>query len=245
MSKTGRIHSIETCGTVDGPGIRFVLFMQGCPLRCLYCHNPDTWDAGKGRETTTEDILAEIKKYRNYMNLSGGGVTITGGEPLMQTEFVDELVNMLKKQGIHTAVDTSGGIATKAAFNILKKCDLVLLDIKSYNKDTYKKLTGVKLSPTLKTMEYLSENNINTWVRFVLVPGITDNLDEVEELAKYISQFVNIEKIEVLPFHKLGEYKWEELGFDYRLADISEPSSAQLRKVTDIFKKHNNVPVEN
>jgi len=245
MGKIGRIHSIETCGTVDGPGIRFVLFMQGCPLRCLYCHNPDTWDASKGREVTTDEILNEAKKYRSYMNLSGGGVTITGGEPLMQTEFVEELVDMLKKEGIHTAIDTSGSIATEAAYSILKKCDLVLLDIKSYNEDTYKHLTGVNLSPTLKTMDYLNENNIETWVRFVLVPDLTDKLDEVEGLAKYLSQYENIKKIEVLPFHKLGEYKWNELDIDYQLADTSEPTMEHLDKITEIFRKYNKVPVGN
>lgn len=245
MSKIGRIHSIETCGTVDGPGIRFVLFMQGCPLRCQYCHNPDTWDASKGREVTTDEILAEAKKYRNYMNLSDGGVTITGGEPLMQTEFVDELVTMLKEEGIHTAIDTSGAIATETAFNILKKCDLVLLDIKSYNKDTYKRLTGANLAPTLKTMDFLNKNNVETWVRFVLVPDLTDDIDEVESLSKYLNGFDNIKKIEVLPFHKLGEYKWSELDLDYQLADTDEPTTEHLKKVTDIFKKYNDISVGN
>lgn len=179
------------------------------------------------------------------MNLSGGGVTITGGEPLMQIEFVDELVGMLKKEGIHTAIDTSGAIATEAAFKILKKCDLVLLDIKSYNKDTYKLLTGVNLSPTFKTMEFLSQNNIETWTRFVLVPDLTDNLDDIEALAKYFNNFENIKKIEVLPFHKLGEYKWEEMNLDYQLKDTHEPTSEHLKKVTEIFKKYNKVPVGN
>ena len=245
MGIKGRVHSVETCGTVDGPGIRFVLFMQGCPLRCLYCHNPDTWDNTKGNEVTTDEIYEQIKKYRSYINLSGGGVTITGGEPLMQVEFVDELVDLLKRNKIHVAIDTSGSIATEAAFNVLKKCDLVLLDIKSYNKDTYKELTGVHLAPTLKTMEFLSENNIDTWVRFVLVPNLTDNKEDIIGLAKYTSKYDNIKKIEVLPFHKLGEYKWNELDIEYKLTNTNEPTSEELLEVTDIFKKYNNISIGN
>lgn len=245
MSIKGKIHSIETCGTVDGPGIRFVLFMQGCPLRCQYCHNPDTWDATKGMEVTTDEIFEQIKKYRKYMDLTGGGVTITGGEPLMQIEFVDELVDMLNKEGIHVAIDTSAAIATESAFDIMKKCDLVLLDIKSYNKDTYKELTGVNLAPTLKTMDFLAENGVETWVRFVLVPNLTDNMDDIDALAKYISQYENVKKIEVLPFHKLGEYKWDELDIEYKLKDTNEPSNDKLKEVTDIFKKYNKVPIGN
>ena len=245
MSIKGRIHSIETCGTVDGPGIRFVLFMQGCPLRCLYCHNPDTWDREKGREVDTDEIYSQIKKYKNYMNLSGGGVTITGGEPMLQPEFIDELIDMLKKDKINVAIDTSGSIASDKSLSVLKKCDLVLLDIKSYNKDTYKMLTGVNLAPTLKTMEYLAENDVDTWVRFVLVPDLTDNTEDITELAKYVSRFKNIKKIEVLPFHKLGEYKWNELDLDYQLSKTKEPTNAHLKEVTDIFKKYNTVPIGN
>ncbi|MEX1376050.1 MAG: pyruvate formate-lyase-activating protein [Eubacteriales bacterium] len=245
MSVKGRIHSIETCGTVDGPGIRFVLFMQGCPLRCLYCHNPDTWDKEKGREVTTDEIYTQIKKYKNYMNLSGGGVTITGGEPMLQPDFIDELIDMLKKDKISVAIDTSGSITSEKSLSVLKKCDLVLLDIKSYNKDTYKKLTGVKLAPTLKTMEYLAENSVDTWVRFVLVPDLTDNIDDITELAKYVSRFKNIKKIEVLPFHKLGEYKWSELDIDYQLSDTKEPTNKKLEEVTDIFRKYNTVSIGN
>lgn len=234
-----KIHSIESCGTVDGPGIRFVVFTQGCPLRCQYCHNPDTWKMSDGKDMSTDDLVTEALKYKSYMNFSGGGVTITGGEPLLQVDFVIEFLEKLKKHGIHTAIDTSGYIFNEKVKKALDLCDLVLLDIKHFDPVKYKDLTGVPLDPTLKFLDYLSTNDINVWLRYVLVPGLTDQLDTIDALSKHLSQYSNIERIELLPFHKMGEYKWQELGLEYKLKDTNEPSKDLMTQAMTIFKQHN------
>lgn len=239
MSVTGRIHSIETCGTVDGPGIRFVIFMQGCPLRCKYCHNPDTWKLGDGEEKTVEELISEIKKYKSYMKFSGGGVTVTGGEPLLQGKFIKELFKKCKEENIHTAVDTSGYIFNDITKEVLDYTDLVLLDIKSYNKKSYKYITGVELDPTLNFMEYLGKINKPVWIRYVLVPGLSDNEESIKGLSLYLSNFRNVDKIELLPFHKMGEFKWKELGYDYELSNTEEPTKEEIIKAMSIIKEHN------
>ena len=239
MSVTGRIHSIETCGTVDGPGIRFLVFTQGCPLRCQYCHNPDTWKISDGKTTTVEELIKEIEKYKSYMEFSGGGVTVTGGEPLIQPKFVEELFRQCKEKGFHTALDTSGYIPLEHAKNVLKYTDLVLLDIKSFDSQTYKDLTGVSNEPTLKLAKYLSDIGKPMWIRYVLVPNLTDNPEHIEALASFLTNLKTIEKIEILPFHKMGEYKWEELGYDYKLKDTPTPSKELLNTAKEIFKKYN------
>lgn len=239
MSMTAYIHSIETCGTVDGPGIRFVIFFQGCPLRCMYCHNPDSWKLKEGKTIDVDTLLKEILKYRSYMNFSGGGVTISGGEPLLQAQYVQELLKACKNNNIHTALDTSGYIFNDTVKQVLQYTDLILLDIKCYNEKKYKKLTGVELSPTLKFLNYLSTINKPTWIRYVLVPSITDDDNDIENLAIYLSKYKNIEKIELLPFHKMGEYKWTSLGYDYKLKDIKEPSIELINKAKRIFEKYN------
>ena len=235
MSVLGRIHSLESFGTVDGPGIRFVVFLQGCPLRCRFCHNPDTWEVHKGTEYTTEQLLAEIIKYKSYMDFSGGGVTFTGGEPLLQAEFVLEVCRKLKEQGISIAIDTSGFIWNDTVKEVLEYTDLVLLDIKNYDPIVYKEVTGVPLDPTLKLLDYLREKKINTWIRYVLVPGLTDNLDSVRKLSEHLDGFPNVGKIELLPFHKMGEYKWQELGLKYTLSDTKEPDQALIKEVREIL----------
>lgn len=235
----GRIHSFETCGTVDGPGIRFVIFMQGCPLRCQYCHNPDTWDSSKGNEFSVDELIEEIVKYRSYMNFSGGGITITGGEPLLQAEFILELFKRCRALGIHTALDTSGFIFNSAAKAVLEYTDLILLDIKSINPETFTKVTSANIDSVLTFAKYASDSFIKTWIRFVLVPGLTDNLDEIEMLSKYINSISSVERIEVLPFHKMGEYKWEALGYQYQLKDTESPSTSLVSEVKEIFKKYN------
>lgn len=235
----GKIHSIETCGTVDGPGIRFIIFTQGCPLRCKYCHNPDTWILAEGKDYDSEDLITEIKKYRSYMKFSNGGVTITGGEPLMQVDFVSEIFKRCREEGIHTALDTSGQGDFEKAKDLLKYTDLVLLDIKSINKSVFKDLTKANLEASLKFLNYLQEKNISTWIRHVIVPSITDDLSDLEELAKFIAPYENIKQIELLPFHKMGEYKWESMGYDYELSDISEPSNSFMEDAIDLFKKYN------
>ncbi len=236
MDKIGRIHSLESLGTVDGPGIRFVVFLQGCPLRCQFCHNPDTWDTAKGKEYTPEQLTEEIIQYKSYMQFSGGGVTFTGGEPLLQAEFLLEVSKLCKKQGISIALDTSGFIWNDYVKELLEYTDLVLLDIKNYDPVVYKTVTGVSLSPTLKFLDYLKEKDIRTWVRYVLVPQLTDNLDSVKKLSEHLDQYPNVEKIELLAFHKMGEYKWKELGLEYKLADTKEPDKEMLKKVKAIFE---------
>lgn len=238
MSTIGKIHSIETCGTVDGPGIRFVIFMQGCPLRCKYCHNPDTWKLSDGDETSVEELISQIKKYKSYMNFSGGGVTVTGGEPLLQASFVLELMKRCKEEGIHTALDTSGYFFNDTVKEVLKYTDLVLLDIKCHNKDQYKHITGVNLEPTLQFMHYLGEINKPVWVRYVLVPGLSDRDEYLESLGAYLADFTHIERLELLPFHKMGEYKWEELGLTYELADIPEPTREAMERAKSILDQY-------
>ncbi|GCL35283.1 pyruvate formate-lyase activating enzyme [Sphaerospermopsis reniformis] len=235
---SGHIHSVETCGTVDGPGIRFVIFTQGCLLRCLYCHNPDTRDTAGGITVTPEELIAEIEKYRSYMQFSGGGVTISGGEPLLQPEFVREIFRRCKELQIHTALDTSGFPDLTASKPVLEFVDLVLLDIKSFDPKTYLHLTGVSVEPTLRFAEYLRDINKPTWIRFVLVPNLTDDLENVTKLAEFISKLTNIEKLEVLPFHKLGEYKWHQLKYHYELENTQPPTPEQIQKVQEIFIVH-------
>jgi pyruvate formate lyase activating enzyme len=236
MDIKGRIHSLESFGTVDGPGIRFVVFLQGCPLRCQFCHNPDTWDTAKGKEYTPEQLMEEIIRYKSYMDYSGGGVTFTGGEPLLQAEFLLEVSKLLKKRNISIAVDTSGFIWNDHVKELLEYTDLVLLDIKNYDPMVYKTVTGVSLSPTLKLLDCLRDQNIKAWIRYVLVPGLTDNLDSVKKLSEHLDHYPNVEKIELLAFHKMGEYKWKELGLEYKLADTKEPDKELLLKVKTIFE---------
>jgi pyruvate formate lyase activating enzyme len=232
----GHIHSLESFGTVDGPGIRFVVFMQGCPLRCQFCHNPDTWEVNKGTDYTPEELTEEICKYKSYMKYSGGGVTFTGGEPLLQTEFILEVCKLLKAQNITAAIDTSGFIWNASVKELLEYTDTVLLDIKNFDPVIYKIETGVALAPTLNFLDYLRDKSINTWIRYVLVPGLSDNLDSIRQLSSYLKEYNNVTKIELLPFHKMGEYKWKELGLEYKLFDTPEPDENLLLKVKSIFE---------
>ncbi|OOB77765.1 MAG: pyruvate formate-lyase 1-activating enzyme [Epulopiscium sp. Nuni2H_MBin003] len=235
----GRIHSVESCGTVDGPGIRYVVFTQGCPLRCQYCHNPDTWKMNDGKEIDSNILVKNIIKYKSYMNASGGGVTISGGEPLLQPEFVADILKKCKQHGIHTCIDTSGFINADTVSAVLDYTDMVLLDIKSFNPDVYKKVTNVELEPTLKFAAALEERGITVWIRYVLVPNLTDDLHDITELAKYLSTLSNVGRIDVLPFHKMGEFKWKELGYEYQLSNTNEPSEILVHQVKQIFKKYN------
>lgn len=234
----GRIHSIESCGTVDGPGIRFVVFMQGCPLRCEYCHNPDSWNPKDGKEITVDEVISEATKYKSYMRYSNGGITISGGEPLMQPDFVKELLTRCKDENIHTVVDTSGYMKLDYVKDLINYTDLVLLDIKSYNDNVCTKLTGVSNKNTLELANYLSQINKPTWIRYVLVPGITDDMKDIEELAKFLSSMNNIEKVQILPFHKMGEYKWKELGFKYKLENVQPPSNEIIAETNKVFDKY-------
>lgn len=238
MSIKGRIHSLESFGTVDGPGIRFVIFMQGCPLRCQFCHNPDTWEVHRGTEYTPQQLVEEIVKYKSYMDFSGGGVTFTGGEPLLQAEFILEVCRLLKPYHISVAIDTSGFIWNDFVKEVLEYTDIVLLDIKNYDPLVYQKVTGVSLSPTLKLLDYLKEKSITTWIRYVLVPQLTDNLDSVRRLSEHLDHYPNVARIELLGFHKMGEFKWKELGLEYKLSDTPEPSRELLLEVKEIFESN-------
>ncbi len=237
MTSVGQIHSVETCGTVDGPGIRFVIFTEGCPLRCLYCHNPDCRNFTSGKQTTVDDLITEIQKYKSYIS-SSGGVTVSGGEPLMQPEFVKEIFRRCHELHLHTALDTSGYADLQVAKSVLEYVDLVLLDIKSFDPLTYVKVTSVSIEPTLALATYLSEINKPTWIRFVLVPQLTDAPHNIEGLAKFVSNLKNVEKVEILPFHKMGEYKWEKLGFDYQLKDTPIPTPEAIQQAVDIFSSY-------
>jgi pyruvate formate lyase activating enzyme len=234
----GRIHSIETCGTVDGPGIRYVIFTQGCPLRCLYCHNPDCREPHEGKEVTVDELITDIQKYRSYMQFSGGGVTVTGGEPLMQPEFVGEIFRRCHELGIHTSLDTSGYVHLATVKPILDDVDLVLLDLKSFDPQIYHQVTNVSLEPTLELAGYLSEINKPVWIRFVLVPNLTDRPDNIQGLAEFVSGLKNVKRVEILPFHKMGEYKWEQLGYEYKLQNTPAASSELVATTKEIFAEY-------
>lgn len=235
----GRIHSIETCGAVDGPGLRYIVFTQGCALRCKYCHNPDTWKPTDGNETTTEELIEDIIKYKSFMAASKGGVTVSGGEPFLQPDFLKDLLMKCKSEGLHTAVDSSGYVDLEVADPILDYTDLVLLDIKSYNKEVFKSLTGVPLDRTLAFAKHLEKRGIPIWLRYVFVPNLTDNLDDIDGLAQFLSTLTNLQRIDILPFHKMGEYKWEQLGYNYTLTDTKEPTIEETNAAADIFRKYN------
>ena len=234
---TAKIHSVETCGTVDGPGIRYVIFFQGCPLRCQYCHNPDTWDLSKGDDITLSELKDDILKYKSFIQSGGGGITASGGEPLVQSDFVLELFKFCKEKNISTALDTSGYIFNEQVKEILLYTDLVLLDIKSFNPATFLKVTKKNIDNTLAFAEYLEQQKITMWIRFVLVPNLTDNLSDIVKMADYLSAFKFIERVDVLPFHKMGEYKWQNLGYSYNLTDTPTPEDKQVSEVKEIFRQ--------
>ena len=238
---TGRIHSFESFGTVDGPGIRFVVFLQGCPLRCRYCHNPDTWGAG-GTEYTAEEIANRALKYKNYFG-DKGGVTVTGGEPLVQIDFVIELFTILKEKGIHTCVDTSGITfnpdsqqSVEKHKELLKVSDLFLLDIKHIDEEACKKLTGHSNKNTLAFAKFLSENGKPVWIRQVLVPNITDDEQSLKRTRAFIDTLQTVEKIEVLPYHTMGTVKYEKLGLAYPLKGVEAPTKESVEKAKRILK---------
>lgn len=239
----GYIHSIETCGTVDGPGIRFLIFTTGCPLRCLYCCNPDCRYLENGKEVQVDELITEIKKYTSYMHASGGGVTISGGEPLFQPHFVREIFKRCKELGLHTALDTSGFCNLEVAKPVLEFVDLVLLDIKSFDPETYTKVTHVSIEPTLELAKYLNEINKPAWIRFVLVPGLTDDPQNIQGLAHFISTLKNVERVEIQPFHKMGEYKWEKMGYEYSLKDTPPATPEDVQKALDIFRSQGIIAV--
>lgn len=233
----GKIHSFESFGTVDGPGIRFVIFMQGCPMRCKYCHNPDTWQKDTGYEYSPQEVAARVLKYKSY--IKNGGVTVSGGEPLMQIDFVTELFKILKQQGIHTALDTSGVLFTEEQTDkykeLLKYTDLVLLDIKHIDDAEHKKLTGCSNKNVLKFAKFLSAHGTDMWVRHVLVEGITDDDGYLHKLKDFINTLNTVKKVEVLPYHSMGENKYEKLGLDYQLKGMQPPAKERVENAKRIL----------
>lgn len=228
----GRIHSMESFGTVDGPGIRFVLFLSGCPLKCLYCHNPDTWASNHAQELTPQQVMDKIISLQPFLT---GGVTISGGEPLLQPAFCEELITLCSEKGIHTAIDTSGAVELNFVKPALNKANLILLDIKEFDSSDAKFLTGQTSEKTFTMLKYLEKIKKPVWIRHVLLPGFTLDGNKLAQLAHYLTQFSCIEKIELLPFHKMGEFKWKQLGLNYELENTQAPSQLAVEQAKQIF----------
>lgn len=237
MTIKGNIHSIETCGTVDGPGIRFVIFMQGCPLRCQYCHNPDTWQTDTNKLMTVDEIMQKYDGIKEFVQ--SGGITVTGGEPLLQIDFVTELFKVAKAHGIHTALDTSGITFnqenTGNINNLLKYTDLVLLDIKHIDDEEHKKLTGASNKNILAFAQYLSEKQIPVWIRHVVVKDITLNEKYLKELGKFLATLNNIKALDILPYHNMAIPKYESLGINYPLKNTPPTSKEEAINARNII----------
>ena len=230
-----KVHSIESFGTVDGPGIRFVLFLQGCSLRCKYCHNRDTWDINTGEYKSLDDIFNKVMRYKNYI-CKNGGVTVTGGEPLLQYKFLIEFFKKLKKQHIHTCIDTSGMVKlTDDIKELIDLTDLFLLDIKHIDPDKCKELTGVSNKLELEFARYLSDNNKNMYIRQVLIPSITDDEQDLLKLKDFINSLNSVEKVEILPYHTMGKYKWKDLGLKYELENVPDASTTDIDRAKKIL----------
>ena len=236
----GFIHSTESFGSVDGPGVRFVIFVAGCPMRCQFCHNPDTWNMQVGEQKSADELLAQALRYRSYWK-DGGGITVSGGEPLLQMDFMIELFQKAKEKGINTTIDTSGAPFTReepffGKFNeLMKYTDLLLVDIKHIDDEQHKLLTGQTNKNILDMARYLSEIGKPVWIRHVLVPEKSDKDEYLKELYKFIKTLDNVEKVEVLPYHTFGEYKWKELGYDYPLAGIEPPTKERIKNANEIL----------
>ncbi len=236
---TGAVHSWDVSTGVDGPGTRFVTFLAGCPLRCLYCHNPDTQQLRNGVRTSADAVVAEAAKYAEFIRVAGGGATISGGEPLLQPVFCGELFHRFKHElGLHTALDTSGYLGARATDALLADVDLVLLDIKSWDRELYRRLTGRELEPTLTFARRLAALGKDVWVRFVLVPGLTDDPANVAGVAAFAASLGNVSRVDVLPFHKLGAAKYQALGRAFPLAGTPGPTPDQVATARATFTAH-------
>lgn len=231
----GFLHSFTTGSTVDGPGVRVVAWTTGCQFRCLYCHNPDTWNLVNGTPVTVARATEELEKYRHGLKVMKGGFTLSGGEPLMQDRFAVRLLSAARVMGIHTALDTNGALGERLSDEELGKIDLVLLDIKSWSADRHKMLTGMDIAPVLNFASRLSRLRRPVWLRFVLVPGLTDNSEDIQQLAMFAASLGNIQRVDVLPFHQLGKFKWKELKLNYQLEDLSPPLATQVNLIRNIF----------
>ena len=233
----GWVHSYETGSTVDGPGIRITLFMSGCLLRCQYCHNPDTWHLKDGTRVELAQAVRRLADFAPMLRAMGGGLTISGGEPLVQIGFTGGMLAAAKSMGLHTAIETSGFLGARADDAYLRNLDLVILDIKSGDPDTYRVVTGKELEPTLRFADRLAAMSKPVWVRYTLVPGLTDAPDNIAKAARFVAPMKNVEWVEVLPFHQMGAFKWTSLGIDYPLDGTQPPSETQVKLALDIFRQ--------
>jgi pyruvate formate lyase activating enzyme len=232
----GFLHSFTTGATVDGPGVRVVAWTTGCNFRCLYCHNPDTWTMTNGFPVTVARAEEELRKYRHGLKTMRGGFTLSGGEPLMQHRFAVKLLTAAKRMGIHTALDTNGWYGDRLGDDELEAIDLVLLDIKTWDAARHLQLTGMDVAPTLQFAGRLARRRRPIWLRYVLVPGLTDDLDDIARLADFASGLGNVERVDVLPFHQIGKFKWDQLRLDYRLRDVDPPTASVVERVCGVFR---------
>lgn len=233
----GRVHSIETFGAVDGPGIRFVLFLQGCHLRCLYCHNPDSWDVNGGQEISIKNILKNILAYKKFYKK--GGVTISGGEPLLQHEFLYSLLEALEILGLHTAIDTNGFIDLKYSKKCIDKANMLLLDIKEIDEDDCIALTEQTNKNTLDTLQYCQDTNKCVWIRFVCIPGYTLKSEKIHKLSQLLQGYSCVQKVQLIPFHQLGSYKYKELKIPYKLESTPIPTNEEMHEAEKIIRQYN------
>jgi len=232
----GFLHSFTTGSAVDGPGMRLVAWTAGCQFRCLYCHNPDTWNMMNGIAVPIERAIAEISKYRYGLQIMSGGLTLSGGEPLMQDRFVARLLTAVKTMGIHTALDTNGYLGERLSDEELELIDVVLLDIKSWDPARHQHLTGKEIGPTLNFARRLAERKRPIWLRYVLVPGLTDDDLDIRQVAQFAARLGNVERVDVLPFHQMGRHKWEKLGINYTLNEVRPPTPELIRRACGHFR---------
>jgi len=235
-SDSGSVHSWDLVTGADGPGSRMTLFLAGCGMRCQFCQNPDTWRMRDGKRHTVDEVMEKVERYRKVMRVTGGGLTISGGEPLLQARFVNEIFRRCKELNVDTALDTAGLLGARLSDDDLNNVDLVLLDIKSGLPETYRRVTGRELQPTLDFATRLSSLGKTMWIRFVLVPGLTDAVENVDAIADFVSTLDGVARVEVLPFHQMGREKWEATGEPYLLADAVAPSGELLARVKAQFR---------
>lgn len=235
----GRVHSLESFGLVDGPGVRYVVFMQGCAMRCKYCHNPETW-AGGGASWTAKALFDKVYRYKRYWG-NDGGITVSGGEPLLQVDFVTEFFNRAKAKNVHTALDTAGQpFKTDEEWlnkfrSLMEVTDLVMLDFKDWKDESHKELTGFTNVNILQMAKWLSDNGKDMWIRHVLVPDLTDDENDLKEMGEFISSLKTVKKVEVLPYHALGLFKWEKLNLEYALKDARAPTTEEVSRAEDLL----------
>ena len=229
----GRLHSTESFGAVDGPGVRFIAFLQGCPLRCLFCHNPDTWNPRDGKEISAQALVSEIKKYKSF--IQHGGVTLSGGEPLMQPEFCKEVIRLCHEENLHTAIDTSGCILLEISKDIIDDADMLLLDIKDVVSEDCKVLTGMNNENAIKTLNYCEETNKDVWIRHVILPEYTLKDEKLKALGNLLSKYSCVKKVDLLPYHTMGLYKWDELKIHSKILNIDPPTKEEVDHANEVF----------